>query len=367
MKINFIDLKRQYDFLKTDIDHQMQEVMNTASFIMGPKIGEMEKKLAAFVGAKHAISCGSGTDALLLALLAYDIQPGEEIITTPFTFIATAEVVAFLKAKPVFVDIDPDTFNIDPKKISAAITPNTKGIIAVNIFGQCADYDEINSIARDRGLFVIEDGAQSFGAAYKGRRSGSLADIGCTSFFPAKPLGCFGDGGMVFTNDGQKAEFMGSIRFHGQGSDKYDHIHIGLNARMDSLQAAVVLAKFNHYEKEIQNRQKVAGRYSSALAALVKVPTILPYNLSVYAQYSILVKNRDGLQKYLQAQGIPTAVHYPKPLHRQTAFSYLKYAEGSFPVGESVCREVLSLPMHPYLSAEEQDHIINAVKEFYQR
>jgi len=367
MKIQFIDLKRQYELLKSDIDAQIQTVIDNSSFIMGPQINELEKKLAEHVGVKHAISCASGTDALLLPLLAYDIQPGDEIITTAFSFIATAEVIAFLKAKPVFVDIDPETYNIDSSKIHAAITSRTKGIIAVNIFGQCADFDEINAIARDHGLFVIEDAAQSFGAEYQNRRSCSLADMGCTSFFPAKPLGCYGDGGMIFTNDSKRADVMESIRVHGKGTDKYDNIRIGVNARMDTIQAAIVLAKFKPYADEIQARQRVAKYYSDGLADVVCVPKILNHNRSVFAQYSIRVREREGLINFLKQKQIPTAIHYPKPLHLQTAFAYLGYKADSLPVAEAVCKDILALPMHPYLTKEEQDHIIGSIKEFYQK
>ena len=366
MNIPFIDLKRQYQAYKEEIDAQINEVITSSSFIMGSKVTELEQQLCEFVGTKHAIGCSSGTDALLLALMAYDIQPGDEIITTPFSFIATSEVVAFLKAKPVFVDINEKTFNIDPEQIAQAITDKTRGIIAVDIFGQCADYDTINKIAKDNNLFVIEDAAQSFGARYKERQACSLADIGCTSFFPAKPLGCYGDGGAVFTNDDRMAEIMRSVRIHGKGKNKYDNVRIGINARIDTIQAAVLLVKLKHYEDEINKRGDVAAYYNRHLQQCVTVPFITPDNLSVFAQYCILCQDRDELQRHLKENNIPTAIHYPKPLHIQLAFSDLKYREGDFPVSEQTCRNILALPMHPFMPKEEQDLVVESIKSFYQ-
>lgn len=365
MKIQFIDLKRQYDLYRCDIDKEIHEVLESCAFIMGPQIATMEERLKKYVSVPEAISCGSGTDALLLALLAYGVKPGDEIITTPFSFVATSEVIALLGAKPVFVDIQEETFNISPEKISSAITPKAKGIIAVDIFGQCADYDDILSIARDKGLFVIEDAAQSFGARSHNKMSCSFGDISCTSFFPAKPLGCYGDGGMVFTHNHALAEIMRSLRIHGKGTDKYDNVRIGVNARMDTIQAAVILAKFKNYEREIQLRQEVAGRYTTGLKGLVQTPVVQPHNLSVFAQYCILCPNRDGLQTHLQANGIPTAIHYPKPLHLQTAFSYLGYRSGDFPIAERTCAQIIALPMHPFLTSPEQEYIINTIKSFF--
>lgn len=363
--MRFIDLQTQYLKYKEEIDSQMKDVISNTSFIMGPKIGELESLLADYVGIKHAISCASGTDALLLALMTYDIQPGDEIITTPFTFIATAEVISFLKAKPVFVEIKEKSYNIDPQKIREAITPQTRGIIAVDIFGQCANYDEINKIAEENNLFVIEDAAQSFGAEYKGRKACSLTDMTCTSFFPAKPLGCFGDGGMIFTNDDEKATKLESLRVHGKGTHKYDNIQIGLNGRLDTLQAAVLLAKFPHYEEEIAARNKIADLYTEQLKGHVITPHICENNLSVYAQYSIKAKDRDNLQKHLNAKGIPTAVHYPRPLHLQTAFSFLGHKEGDFPIAEEVSNEIISLPMHPFLNEADQKIITDEIISFY--
>lgn len=365
MTIEFVDLHRQYLKMQPQIDQAIKDVISSSAFIMGEQVAELEKKLAQFVGMEHAVACASGTDALFLALLAYDIRSGDEIITTPFTFISTSEVIALLKAKPVFVDIDEQTFNIDYRKIASKITPRTKGIIAVDLFGQCADYDEINAIGKEYNLFVIEDAAQSLGAEYKGRRACSLADVSCTSFFPAKPLGCYGDGGMVFTNDAGKGEMMRSLRAHGKGTTKYDHILIGMNARLDTLQAAILLVKLRHFSQEITLRNKVADFYQETITGHVKKPTILEHNLSAFAQYSIRSKNRDQLQKHLSDQGIPSAIHYPKPLHLQTAFSYLGYKGGDFPVAEQVAAEIISLPMHPYLNSEELNFVCNVINNFF--
>ena len=365
MKIQFIDLKRQYQAYKKEIDTQINEVLTSSAFIMGSKVTELEQRLCEFVGTKYAIGCSSGTDALLLALMAYDIQPGDEIITTPFSFIATSEVIALLKAKPVFVDINEQTFNIDPAKIPQAITGKTRGIIAVDIFGQCADYDQINKIAKANNLFVIEDAAQSFGARYKERQACSLTDIGCTSFFPAKPLGCYGDGGAVFTNDANIDDVMRSMRIHGQGENKYDNIRIGINARIDTIQAAVLLVKLAHYEDEIKKRNTVAAYYNHHLDQCVKVPLITPDNVSVFAQYSILCQDRDELQQHLKEKDVPTAIHYLKPLHLQPAFSDLGYKKGDFPVSEKTCQNVLALPMHPFMLEEDQNFIVESIKSFY--
>lgn len=367
MKINFIDLQRQYQKHKEELDAALGKIMADAAFIMGPPVFELEKKLADFTGATHALSCASGTDALLLALLAYDIQPGDEIITTPFTFIATAEVIALLKAKPVFVDIRSDTFNIDFSKMKRAITKKTKGIIPVDIFGQCADYAEINPLAREHNLFVVEDAAQSFGAGYKGKKAGSLGDIGCTSFFPAKPLGCYGDGGMVFTNDPRMAEIMTSLRVHGQGDDKYNNVRIGINGRLDTLQAAVLLIKLADFPGEIATRNKIADYYSKNLREPVMTPLILKHNVSAYAQYAIRVPDRTALQKHLKERNIPTAIYYPKPLHLQKAFDYLGYRPGAFPVAEAICNDILAIPMHPYLQKNEQELIVESINAFYKK
>jgi UDP-2-acetamido-2-deoxy-ribo-hexuluronate aminotransferase len=363
MKINLIDIKRQYEEYQADIDAQIKTVLNDAAFIMGKQVAELEHQLAAYTGAAYAIACGSGTDALQLMLMAYGIRPGDEIITTPFTFIATTEVVSLLGARPVFVDIRRDSMNIDASRIVKAIGPRTKGIIAVDIFGQCADYDEINQIAKAHGLFVIEDAAQSFGGQYKGKMSCSLADAGCTSFFPAKPLGCYGDGGMIFLNDEHTANILKSLRGHGTGSHRYEHVRIGLNSRLDTLQAAILLAKFKHFPKEVELRNQVADYYTRHLKDRVETPVVLSGNRSVYAQYNIVVKNREEVQKRFADAQIPTAVYYPKPLHLQPAYADLGHKKGDFPVTENVCGNIMALPMHPFLTREEQDFIIRHVKD----
>ncbi len=365
--MKFIDLHRQYKQYQQEIDAQISDVIENTAFIMGPKIAELEELLAHNAGVKYAVACSSGTDALLLALMAYDIRPGDEIITTTFSFIATAEVVAFLKATPVFVDVDPETYNIDPERIKNAVTEKTRGIIAVDIFGQCADYDAINAVAKENNLFVIEDAAQSFGARYKDRPACSLSGMACTSFFPAKPLGCYGDGGMVFTDDAEKAGLMNSFRGHGQGTHRYDHVRIGLNARLDALQAAVLLAKFPRFSAEITARNRLADYYNENLDKKIKTPVVLDHNLSTYAQYSIRVALRDELQVWLKDKGIPSAIHYPKPLHLQPAFSYLNYAAGDCPVAENICENIISLPMHPFLTDEEMDLIIHTVNDFIEK
>jgi UDP-2-acetamido-2-deoxy-ribo-hexuluronate aminotransferase len=364
--MNFIDLKKQYLTYKDEIDAQMQDVVDSCAFIMSPKVNEIETKLAQFTNTPHAIACASGTDALLLALMAYDIKPEDEVITTPFSFIASSEMISFLGAKPVFVDIDAVTYNINPSLIRSAITPKTKGIIAVDIFGQCADFDAINAIAKDHNLFVIEDAAQSLGATYKNKPAGSLSETACTSFFPAKPLGCFGDGGMVFTHNERLYEIIRSLRLHGQGKERYEHSRIGINARFDSLQAAVLLAKWDHFPEEIDKRQTIADYYTQRLRDIVKTPHILKDNLSVFAQYSIQAERRDALQAYLKERDIPTAIHYPKPLHAQKAFAYLGYSKSDFPIAVNLSEKIISLPMHPFLTREEQDHIIDNIQYFYQ-
>ena len=363
MKINFVDLSRQYIKYQPDIDAQIRTVIKETAFIMGKEVKELEKQLASYVGTRHAVGCGSGTDALQLALMAHGIKPGDEIITTPFTFIATAEVISLLRAKPVFVDVRRDTFNIDPNLIAKAITPQTRGIIAVDVFGQCADYDEINTIAKKHKLFVIEDAAQSFGGQYKEKRACSLSEIGCTSFFPAKPLGCYGDGGMIFLNDDTMAGALKSLRSHGSGNHKYENIRIGINSRLDTLQAGILLAKFKHFAREIELRNQVADYYTKNLKNTVETPVILPHNRSVYAQYNIIVKNRDMIEKALKEKEIPTAIYYPTPLHLQPAYVSLSHKQGDFPITEHICQHILSLPIHPFLSHKEQDFIVNAVKE----
>lgn len=371
MNINFIDLKAQQQAISPQIWERIQRVLVHGQYIMGPEIKELETRLASYVGVKHAISCSSGTDALLMPLLAYGVGPGDAILTTPFTFIATAEVIQLLGATPVFVDIDPKTLNIDPKSLAATVAglgrdPKTaqlrpKGIIPVDIFGQAADYDRINKIARQHGLFVLEDAAQSFGATYKGRRTGALAEVAATSFFPAKPLGGYGDGGAIFTDDDELAGTLRSIRVHGQGTHKYDNVRIGINGRLDTLQAAILLAKLDIFDQEVAARQEVAQRYSKALKEVVEVPYVAPESTTVWAQYSILSDQRALLQQKLKESGIPTAVYYPLPLHMQGAFAHLGHQPGDFPVSESAAQRIFSLPMHPYLKPHDQDLIIEAL------
>jgi len=370
MKIDFANLQYQYKLYKKEIDFAMQEVLDSASYIMGDAVTSLEKNLEDFTGVKYAISCSSGTDALLLAMMALDIKRDDEIITTPFTFIATAETIAFLGAKPVFVDIDEKTYNIDVEKIEEKITSKTKAIMPVSLYGQPANMDKIQAIADKHNLKVIIDGAQSFGSTYKDKRDSNLGDISTTSFFPAKPLGCFGDGGAVFTNNEELAIKMKSLRVHGQ-SKRYHHKYIGIGGRMDALQCAVVDVKLRHYPKDLALRQKVASKYNKALGSLAlasqnggakaPIPIILPFIdkncTSAYAQYSIRVKNRDELQVKLKSKGIPTAVHYPMPLHLQECFEYLGYKKGDFPISELVSSEILSLPMNPYVSDDEIEYI----------
>lgn len=376
--MQFIDLKKQYQLIQSSVQTRINTVLEHGQYILGPEVSELEQKLAGYVGSKHCVSCANGTDALLMALMAYGIGPGHVVFTTPFTFVATAEVIALAGATPIFVDIDPVTYNIDPALLEKAIVDYKKGIspasgtavglipkaiMAVDIFGLTADYDSINSIAKKYGLIVIEDAAQSFGATYKGRKACNLADIGTTSFFPAKPLGCYGDGGAIFTNDDEISSILKSIRVHGQGTDKYENIRIGLNGRLDTLQAAILLAKLEIFDNEISLRQKVAQGYSKELANIVTTPIIPDGYTSVWAQYSIQSKNKGQLMESLKKQGIPTATYYPIPLHHQKAFANLEYRVGSMPVSEAVAENIFSLPMHPYLSGEDQKLIISVIKQ----
>ncbi|MCC6533998.1 MAG: DegT/DnrJ/EryC1/StrS family aminotransferase [Burkholderiales bacterium] len=357
--MEFVDLKAQYRALKRVIDGRIQRVLDHGQFIMGPEVGELEAKLATLTGAKHCITCASGTEALLIALMALDIKPGDEVITTPFTFIATAEVIVLLGAKPVYVDVEPDTCNLDASRLGAAITPRTRAIIPVSLYGQPADMDDVNAIAARHGVAVIEDAAQSFGARYKGCWSANLSTIGCTSFFPSKPLGCYGDGGAMFTNDERLANVAREIRIHGQ-SKRYVHTRIGLGGRMDTIQCAVVLGKLERFGWEIEQRARVGARYSRLLSEVapgLQTLALRQDRTSVYAQYTVRLRERERVQRALQAAGIPTAVHYPIPIHRQPA--YARLAEGvSMPVSERLAEEVMSLPMHPDLDTATQDRIV---------
>lgn len=361
MKIDFANLGKAYNEHQQEIDSAIQKVVSESRFIMGQEVNELEEDLQEFTRSKYAITCSSGTDALLLALMALNISPGDEIITTPFTFIATAETIAFLGAIPVFVDIFEDTYNIDYNQIESKITKRTKAIMPVSLYGQIANMDEINAIANKYNLPVIEDAAQSFGATQNGIRSCNLSTIGCTSFFPAKPLGCFGDGGALFTNDDKIAKKVKSLRIHGQ-TKRYFHQYIGIGGRLDTLQAAVLQKKLEHYHEDIKRRQQIAESYNTKLEGYTVTPYIRPGNTSVWAQYSIRVKNRNDVQAKLKEKGIPTAIHYPKPLHLQECFKYLGYTEGSFPVSEKVSKEIMSLPMNPYLTKEEILYITSELK-----
>ncbi len=357
MKIDFANLQYQHNLYKDEIEQALLSVARKCNFIMGEEIVQLEESLQKFTGSKHAISCSSGTDALLLAMMALDIKPGDEIITTPFTFIATAETIAFLGAIPIFVDIDETTYNIDPAKIESKITSHTKAIIPVSLYGQPCDMDEIMAIAAKHDLKVIIDGAQSFGSTYKDKSDSNLGDISCTSFFPAKPLGCYGDGGAVFTNDDELAQKIKSLRVHGQ-TKRYYHKYIGMGGRLDTIQAAVLNVKLKYYDKDLTLRQEAALKYNELLKNKVLIlPVVKDDRTSAYAQYSIRVKDREKLQEKLSSLGIPTAVHYPLPLHLQECFAYLGYKAGDFPICEIVANEIMSLPMNPYVSDKEIEYI----------
>jgi UDP-2-acetamido-2-deoxy-ribo-hexuluronate aminotransferase len=356
MDIDFANLQLQYQKYKVDIDANIQAVLNKSNYIMGEEVRELERALEEFTGAKHAITCSSGTDALLLAMMAMDIQPDDEIITTPFTFVATAETIALMKARPVFIDIEADTFNIDTNLIEAAITSKTKAIMPVSLYGQPADMDAIQAIADKHNLKVIIDGAQSFGSTYNGKTDSNLGNISTTSFFPAKPLGCYGDGGAVFTNNDEYAEKIKMMRVHGQGK-RYHHKYIGIGGRLDTIQAAILLAKLPHYEKELKARDRVAKLYTNLLSSRLQVPIIKSNRSSTWAQYTIRVDNRNDIQAMLKESGIPTAVHYPIPIHLQEAFQYLNYKEGCFPISELASRKVISLPMNSLLTSDEVEYV----------
>ena len=376
--MQFIDLAAQQARIKEQIDANIQNVLAHGQYILGPEVAELEERLAAFCGAKYCISVANGTDALQIAQMSLGIGPGDEVITPGFTYIATAETVALLGAKPVYVDINPRTYNLDPNQLEAAITPRTKAIIPVSLYGQCADFDAINAIASKQGIPVIEDAAQSFGASYKGKKSGNLSTIACTSFFPSKPLGCYGDGGAIFTNDDELAKVMRQIARHGQDR-RYHHIRVGVNSRLDTLQAAILLPKLEIFAEEIALRNQVAQKYQELLAteptkknisdfsvnsvdsvanAKIITPFVEEHNISAWAQYTVRVKNRDQVQQQLKEAGIPTAVHYPIPLNKQPAV-----ADSSvrLPVGDAVAERVMSLPMHPYMTQEEQQRVVSAL------
>lgn len=357
--MQFIDLAAQQARIKNKIDAGIQKVLSHGQYILGPEVSELEEKLAAFTGAKYCITCANGTDALQIAQMAFGIGPGDEVITPGFTYIATAETVALLGAKPVYVDVCPKTYNLDPQKLEAAITPKTKAIIPVSLYGQCADFDAINIIANKYGIPVIEDAAQSFGATYKGKQSGNLSTVACASFFPSKPLGCYGDGGAIFTNNDELAKVLRQIARHGQ-ERRYHHIRVGVNSRLDTLQAAILLSKLEIFAEEVTLRQQVAASYDQLLnqAGITTTPFIEAYNSSVYAQYTIQVDNREQVQAKLKESGIPTAVHYPIPLNKQPAVAD---ANVQLPVGDAVAEKVMSLPMHPYMTQDEQERVVSTL------
>jgi UDP-2-acetamido-2-deoxy-ribo-hexuluronate aminotransferase len=356
--MDFIDLKAQQARLKTELDARIAAVLAHGQFILGPEVQELEEKLAVYVGVKHCISVANGTDALQIALMALGVGPGDEVITPGFTYIATAEAAAILGAKPVYVDIDPRTFNVDASLIEAAITARTKAIIPVSLYGQCADFDAINAVASTHGLTVIEDAAQSFGATYKGRKSCSLTRIATTSFFPSKPLGCYGDGGAIFTDDDELARVMRQIARHGQ-ERRYFHVRVGMNSRLDTLQAAILLPKLAILDDEIAARQRVAARYGELLRAAGHTPPhVEAHNVSAWAQYTLRFSDRDAAQKRLQAAGIPTAIHYPLPLNQQPA---VRDASARVPHGDLAAQQVMSLPMHPYLVDDDIARVVAAI------
>ena len=366
--MDFIDLKTQYRRIKPSVDARIARVLEHGQYVMGPEVTELEQVLARYCGTKHCVAVSSGTDALLIALMALDIRPGDEVITAPFTFFATAEMIALIGGRPVFVDIDPRTWNLDPAKLEAAITSRTRAIMPVSLYGQCADFDAINAVASKHGIPVIEDAAQSFGATYQGRRSNALSLIGATSFFPSKPLGCYGDGGALFTDDDGLAQLMREIRVHGQDR-RYHHPRLGLTGRLDSIQAAVLLAKMEIFDDEVAARARVAAVYERLIGeafgedGAVRAPWVEPFNTCVFAQYTVEVDRREVVETRMKAAGVPTAVHYPMPLHEQPVFSYLDRPAGSFPLSEAAARRVISLPMHPYLTEEQQASVVAALVE----
>lgn len=357
--MNFIDLKTQYARIEEEINQRIRKVLEHGQYILGPEVQELEKQLADFVGVNYCIGVSSGTDALLIALMALDIKPGDEVITSDFSFIATAEVIALLGAKPVFVDIDRRTYNINPAKTREAITENTRAIVPVSLYGQCAEFDEINQLAREHDLPVIEDAAQSFGATYKNKKSCSLSTIGVTSFFPSKPLGAYGDAGAIFTNDEDIANNIKQIRMHGEDG-RYHHVKVGVNGRLDTIQAAVLLAKLEIFSEEVETKNKVAEKYNEYLSGNVTKPYIEKHNKSVYAQYTIMAEDRDALAKILKENKIPTAVHYPVPLHEQPVFSGIKCSNH---IAKYCSDHVLSLPMHPYINDSSQEYIAGIINK----
>jgi dTDP-4-amino-4,6-dideoxygalactose transaminase len=369
--IEFIDLKAQRQRIGKAMDEAILKVVHDGNYILGEQVAEFETGLAAFCGAKHAIGVANGTDALILVLEALGIGPGDAVLCPSFTFAATAEVVAWMGATPVFAEIDEATYNLDPKAIAAALETARKhelkprALITVDLFGQACDYEPIEAFCKENGLVLISDSAQGYGARYKGRIAGAIGDFATTSFFPAKPLGCYGDGGAILTDSDEHAELLRSLRFHGKGSYKYDNVRVGVNSRLDTIQAAVLIEKLKVYAEEIEQRQLVAARYTAALKDLVTTPYVMPDCVSTWAQYTIRVDagRRDAFQAALKAKGVPTTVYYPKPLHQQTAYKHFPVAGNGLPISERVAQEVVALPMHPYLDEATQDYIIAAVRE----
>lgn len=374
-KISMVDLQGQYLRHKNEIDAAIQAVIDASAFIKGPDVDLFQQELAAYMGVKHCIACANGTDALQIAMMSLDLQPGDEVITTPFTFIATIEVISLLKLKPVLVDVDEDTFNLDPSKLEEAITPNTKAIVPVHLFGQTADMNRIIEIASRHNLKIIEDNAQAIGANYKlsngsSAKAGSLGDIGCTSFFPSKNLGAYGDGGAIFTNNDELGILLRSITNHGM-SKRYYYDHVGVNSRLDTLQAAILRIKLSHLDEYNSARQKVAEAYDKAFSNIedLKIPARNPDSEHIFHQYTLQVGNgrRDALQSYLNEREIPAMIYYPVPLHLQKAYSNLGYKEGDFPVSESLCTRVISLPMHTEMEEDQLEHILSSVTKFFSR
>ena len=359
MAMQFTDLKSQYAALKTSVDARIQRVLDHGQYILGPEVAELETALAAFTGSRHCITVASGTEALLIALMALELKPGDEVITTPFTFAATAEMIVLAGGKPVFVDVEADTANIDASQIEARITPRTKAIMPVSLYGQVADMDRINAVAERHSLAVIEDAAQSFGARYQGRRSCALSTFGATSFFPSKPLGCYGDGGALFTDNDALAQAAREIRVHGQ-SGRYLHTRVGVGGRLDTLQAAVLLAKLERFEWELERRAEIGARYQQLLGGVEQI-VVRPDRNSVYAQFTVMVDRRAEVQAALKAAGVPTAVHYPRPLNQQPAYAQFCCPE-CCPVSRRLAESVLSLPMSADLSATDQDHVVASLR-----
>ena len=369
--MQFIDLAAQRARIGDRLKAAIDRVVDEGKYILGPQVGEFERRLADYVGVKHAVACANGTDALLLPLLASGVGPGDAVFVPSFTFAATAEVVALAKAKPVFVDVDPDSYNIDIESLEAAIamvreqgTLTPKAIIPVDLFGLAADYGAIAAIAEREGLMVIEDAAQAIGGISAGRRCGAFGDVASTSFYPAKPLGCYGDGGAMFTNDDAFAERLRSFAFHGKGETQYDNIHVGLNSRLDTLQAAILLEKLAILEEEMEARQRVAARYAEGLESVVKTARVPAGVRSAWAQYAIETPHRDGLKAHLQAQGIPSVIYYVKPLHLQAAYERFPRTPDGLPVSESLPQRILCLPMHPYLSEADQDRVVGEIRGY---